>query len=91
VLDALSGIAIKFCDSIYSVERGLMNLLSISPAVFRTYAEEYKKLARSASDEPQVALFYLKIANMWEHAALRFENGFEKSITERDPPGGERS
>jgi hypothetical protein len=68
-----------------------MNLLSISPAMFRTYAEEYKKLARSAFDEPQRAL-YLKMASMWEHAALRFENGFDASdlTAERDPAGGDQ-
>jgi hypothetical protein len=38
--------------------------------------KKYKKLARSALDEPQRAL-YLKVANMGEHAALRFENGYD--------------
>ena len=68
-------------------ERGPMNfsVLSISPSMYREFAEEYKKLARSASDEPQRAL-YFKMASMWKHAALRFENGYETSgvTSERD-------
>jgi hypothetical protein len=63
------------------------NILSISPAMYREYAAEYKELAQSTSDALQRAL-YLKVAIMWEHAALRFENGFEPSATERDPVGG---
>jgi hypothetical protein len=61
------------------------SILSISPSMYREYAEEYKKLARSAFDEPQRAL-YFKMANMWEHAALRFENGYETKwhTSERD-------
>jgi hypothetical protein len=54
------------------------NILSISPPMYREYANEYKELARSASDDLQRAL-YLKMASMWEHAALRFENGFDPS------------
>jgi hypothetical protein len=54
------------------------SLLSISPSIYREYADQYKKLARSAFDEPQRAL-YLKMASMWQHAALRFENGLEIS------------
>ena len=71
--------------------RGSMNLLSISPAIYRTFADEYKKLARSAFDEPQRGLF-LKMASMWEHAALRFENGLETSglTSERDPAQGDQ-
>jgi hypothetical protein len=57
------------------------SVLSISPSMYREFADEYKKLARSTSDGPQRVL-YLKMANMWEHAALRFENGFET-----DDPG----
>ena len=37
------------------------SVLSISPSIYREYADEYKKLARSAFDEPQRAL-YLKMA-----------------------------
>jgi hypothetical protein len=52
------------------------SVLSIPPLIYREFANEYKKLARSASDGPQRVL-YLKMANMWEHAAVRFENGLE--------------
>jgi hypothetical protein len=67
------------------------SVLSISPSMYREYAEEYKKLARSAFDEPQRAL-YLKMANMWDHAALRFENGYETSglTSERDQIHGDQ-
>jgi hypothetical protein len=66
------------------------SVLSISPSIYREYADEYKKLARSAFDEPQCAL-YLKMAIMWEHAALRFENGLETGLTsEPDPAPGDR-
>jgi hypothetical protein len=54
------------------------SVLSISPAMYREYADEYKKLARLTSDGAQRVL-YLKTATMWEHAALRFENGLETS------------
>jgi hypothetical protein len=66
-------------------------VLSISPAIYREYADEYKKLAKSAFDEPQRAL-YLKMASMWEHAALRFENGLETSVltSAADPLTGDR-
>jgi hypothetical protein len=49
------------------------NVLSIAPAIYREYADEYKELARSTSDELQREL-YLKMAITWEHAAIRFEN-----------------
>jgi hypothetical protein len=65
------------------------SILSISPPMYREYANEYKELARSTSDDLQRAL-YLKMASMWEHAALRFENGFEPSATKRDPPGDDQ-
>jgi hypothetical protein len=66
------------------------NILSVSPAMYREYADEYKELAQSTSDSLQRAL-YLKMASMWEHAAIRFENGFEPSgqTTDRDPAGGD--
>jgi len=49
-------------------------VLSIPPSIYREYADEFKELARSTSEELQRAL-YLKMAIMWEHAAHRFENG----------------
>jgi hypothetical protein len=65
------------------------SVLSISPSIYREYADEYKKLARSAFDEPQRAL-YLKMASMWEHAALRFENGLDTSGPTSDRDLGNR-
>jgi hypothetical protein len=56
-------------------EHGSMksSLLSISPSMYRQYADEYRELARSTSDGLQRVL-YSKMAIMWEHAAIRFEN-----------------
>ena len=90
-LDTLPATGIEFRDFGLLSKRGSMNLLSISPAIYRAFADEYKKLARSAFDEPQRAL-YLKMASMWEHAALRFENGIETSgqTSERDPAEGDQ-
>ena len=48
-------------------------VLSIPPSIYREYADEFKELARSTSEELQRAL-YLKMAIMWEHTAVRFEN-----------------
>ncbi len=53
-------------------------LLSISPLQYREYADEWKGLARAASDNRQRALC-LKMASIWLHAAVRFEAGFEES------------
>lgn len=52
--------------------------LSIPPLIYREYADELKKLARTATNEPQRAL-YLKMANVWQRAAIRFEAGLETS------------
>jgi len=52
--------------------------LSIPPLIYREYAVELKKLARTATNEPQRAL-YLKMANVWQRAAIRFEAGLETS------------
>jgi hypothetical protein len=59
------------------------SVLLIPPSIYREYADEYKKLARSTSDGPQRVL-YLKMANMWEHAALRFENGLDFTAADTD-------
>jgi hypothetical protein len=48
-----------------------------------------EKLARATSDGPQRVL-YLKMANMWEHAALRFENGLDGLTSERNPTLGDQ-
>ena len=63
------------------------NVLSIAPSIYREYADEYKELARSTSDELQRAL-YIKMAIMWEHAAIRFEN--VGLTSERDRAEGDR-
>jgi hypothetical protein len=74
-LDAPSAIGIGFCEFGLLNERSSMksNLFSIAPSIYREYADEYKKLARSTSDELQRAL-YFKMAIMWEQSAVRFEN-----------------
>jgi hypothetical protein len=65
--------------------------LSIPQLIYREFADEYKKLARSTSDGPQRVL-YLKMANMWEHSAVRFENGLETNgvTAERNPALGDQ-
>ena len=66
-------------------------VLSILRLMYREYADEYKKLARTTSDELQRAL-YLKMINIWEHAAIRFESGLETSglTSERDQAEGDQ-
>ena len=61
-------------------------ILSVPPRIYREFADEYKKLARTTTDEFQRAL-YLKMASTWEHAAIRFESGVETSglTSERGP------
>jgi hypothetical protein len=49
-------------------------LLSIPPSIYREYAAEYKELARKVADLRQRTL-YLKMANTWTFAAIRFEAG----------------
>jgi len=51
-------------------------ILSIPPLIYREYAAEYMALARTATDAIQRTL-YLKIANTWTFAAVRFEAGLE--------------
>ena len=65
------------------------SVLSIPPSIYREYADEYEKLARSTSDGPQRVL-YLKMANMWEHAAIRFENGLDGLTSESNPALGDQ-
>jgi len=88
-LDAPPTMGIGFCDSICRVSEASMKstVLSIPPSIYREYPDEYKELARSTSDELLGAL-YLKMATMWEHAALRFENGGLTS--ERDQAEGDQ-
>jgi hypothetical protein len=49
-------------------------VLSIPPQIYREYAAECRALARAATNESQRGL-YLKIANTWTFAAVRFEAG----------------
>jgi topoisomerase IA-like protein len=66
-------------------------LLLISPRQYREYADEWKVLARAASGDQQREIC-LKMANIWLHAAIRFESGFEASDlnSERGPTEDER-
>jgi hypothetical protein len=59
-------------------------VLSIPPLIYREYAAEYKELARAATNALQRTL-YLKMANTWRYAAVRFEAGLETngSISDR--------
>ena len=61
-------------------------ILSVPPRIYREFADEYKKLAQTTTDEFQRAL-YLEMASTWEHAAIRFESGVETSglTAERGP------
>ncbi len=45
---------------------------SIPPRIYREYADEFKELARTSTNEIQRAL-YLQMQNIWEAAAFRFE------------------
>ena len=54
------------------------DLLSIAPRQYREYAEKFKSLSRAASDIQQRAL-YLKLANQWLYAAIRYEAGLSAS------------
>jgi hypothetical protein len=59
-------------------------VLSIPPLIYREYAAEYKELARTTTNDSERAL-YLKMANTWRYAAVRFEAGLETngSISDR--------
>ena len=53
-------------------------LLSVPPRIYREFADDYKNMAQTTTDEFQRAL-YLKMASTWTHAAIRFESGVETS------------
>lgn len=57
-------------------------VLSIPPLIYREYAVEYQELARTATNELERAIF-LKMANTWIYAAVRFESGLETNPTGR--------
>jgi len=59
-----------------SVGGAANGVLSIPPLIYREYAAEYWELARTAANELQRTL-YLKMANSWTYAAIRFEAGLE--------------
>jgi hypothetical protein len=48
-------------------------VLSIAPAIYREYAAELRELARTAANDSRT--LYLKMANTWTYAAVRFEAG----------------
>ena len=48
--------------------------LSLSLREFREYAAEWKALASTADSDGQRYL-YLKMTNIWLHAAIQFETG----------------
>jgi hypothetical protein len=49
------------------------SVLSIPPTIYREYAAELRELARTATDGSRA--LYLKMANTWTYAAVRFEAG----------------
>ena len=59
-------------------------ILSVPPRIYREFADDYKNLAQTTTDEFQRAL-YLKMASTWEHAAIRFESGVETSDLTAEP------
>ena len=56
-------------------------VLSIPPLIYREYAAELRELARTAATNSSRAL-YLKMANTWACAAVRFEAGVVESKSE---------
>jgi hypothetical protein len=48
-------------------------VLSIPPKIYQEYAAELRELARTASNDSRA--LYLKMANTWIYAAVRFEAG----------------
>jgi hypothetical protein len=75
-----AGETIELKRSAVSSGAAANGVLSIPPLIYREYAAEYKELAREAADVRQRAL-YLKIANTWIFAAVRFEAGLETKAT----------
>ena len=69
---------------------GSNGLLAISPRQYREYADEWKRSALDANNDQTRALC-LKMANVWFHAAVRFEVGLEADVQEAafGPVGGE--
>lgn len=57
---------------------GSEELLSLSPRMYRDFSNEYRELARASNSNQERAL-YLKMAQIWVEAALRFESGLTAS------------
>jgi hypothetical protein len=60
-------------------------VLQIAPRIYREYVNEFRDLARASESEPQRAI-YLKAAEMWFDAAMRFETGQFDSGREQQKP-----
>jgi hypothetical protein len=56
-----------------SADVATSGVLSIPPSIYREYAAELRELARTATDSSRA--LYLKMANTWTYAAVRFEAG----------------
>jgi hypothetical protein len=56
-------------------------VLSIAPLMYREYAAELRELARTATSGSRA--LYLKMANTWSYAAVRFEAGVVEPETAR--------
>ena len=63
-----------------SGEVATSGVLSIPPSIYREYAAELRELARTATDSSRA--LYLKMANTWSYAAVRFEAGVVKQESE---------
>jgi hypothetical protein len=56
-----------------SADVATSGVLSIPPSIYREYAAELRELARTATSSSRA--LYLKMANTWTYAAVRFEAG----------------
>jgi len=56
-----------------SADVATSGVLSIPPSIYREYAAELRELARTATDSSRA--LYLKMANAWTYATVRFEAG----------------
>ena len=63
-----------------SADVATSGVLSIPPMIYREYAAELRELARTATDSSRA--LYLKMANTWAFAAVRFEAGVVEPKTE---------
>jgi hypothetical protein len=74
-------------SSVNSTGAAANGVLSIPPLIYREYAVEYQELARTAANELERAI-YLKMANTWIYAAVRFESGLETNGLTPRPRSG---